>query len=250
MNKLNNIYKKNNHSSLTKFKDFICNEIKLFNGEFDDNLSNLHNFIKIEDINNLRISAFTKLNKDLDWKKLIFELIESEVTNLLGQDLLIQSKLNLSIQMPNDKTSLLPAHSDCWSADSPFQLNLWIPLTDAYSTNSMFIWSPEMTINLMNEVKKNNTKPLEIDNNQVMEEHFVDLKFGEILLFNPGIMHGNVQNKTNDTRVSLNVRIKSLFSPEPDERNPDRKVGTYYDIFKMSENTKFAIKLLETGILS
>ena len=75
-------------------------------------------------------------------------------------------------------------------------------------------------------------------------------KFGEILLFNPGIMHGNVENKTKDTRVSLNVRIKSLFAPEPDERNPDRKVGTYYDIFKMSENTKFAIKLLETGILN
>ena len=30
---------------------------------------------------------------------------------------MVQTKLNLSIQMPNDETSVLEMHSDCWSAD-------------------------------------------------------------------------------------------------------------------------------------
>ena len=75
---------------------------------------------------------------------------------------------------------------------------------------------------------------------------FIKMKFGQILLFNPAILHGNLINHTNKTRVSLNVRLKSFFSPDASPKNPDRKFGSYYKILNISDNTKFNLKLLGT----
>ena len=52
---------------------------------------------------------------------------------------MMQKNINLSIQFPNDDSSLLPIHSDVWSGDSPHEINLWIPLVDCYKTKSMYI---------------------------------------------------------------------------------------------------------------
>ena len=42
---------------------------------------------------------------------------------------------------------------------------------------------------------------------------FIKIQYGEILIFNQNLPHGNIVNKTNITRWSFNCRFKSLFSP-------------------------------------
>ena len=81
------------------------------------------------------------------------------------------------------------------------------------------------------------------------KEDFIKVKYGNFVIFNPSLLHGNVLNKTRKTRVSLNVRFKSTFSPQPDKYHQDRKYVTYYQDFIRSDNTNFAIKVLKTGIL-
>ena len=44
----------------------------------------------------------------------------------------MQMRVNLSIQLPRDKSSLLPVHSDVWSGDSPFETVVWLPLVDCF----------------------------------------------------------------------------------------------------------------------
>ena len=48
-------------------------------------------------------------------------------------------KINLSIQVPQDDSSLLALHSDVWSGDSPYEVVIWIPLVNCYKTKSMYI---------------------------------------------------------------------------------------------------------------
>ena len=62
---------------------------------------------------------------------------------LVGNEIMMQKKINLSIQLPGDESSLLPIHSDVWSGDSPYEINLWVPLVDCYRTKSMYILSPK-----------------------------------------------------------------------------------------------------------
>ena len=71
-----------------------------------------------------------------------------------GNELAVQKKINLSIQLPDDNSSLLPIHTDVWSGNSPFELVLWIPLVSVKNTKSMFILSPEQNKFYYNNLKK------------------------------------------------------------------------------------------------
>ena len=45
---------------------------------------------------------------------------------IVGNELVMQKSINLSIQLPNDDSSLLPIHADVWSGDSPFEVVAWV----------------------------------------------------------------------------------------------------------------------------
>jgi sporadic carbohydrate cluster 2OG-Fe(II) oxygenase len=250
MESIHKIVKKSSNPALHAFRSAVIDAISSQTSRFSGDLSDLHLYIDIKQINDIRLLAFQKINEAIPWKKLLVDLCEEELRHELGRDILVQSKINLSIQMPGDKNSILPAHSDCWSADTPFQINLWIPLTDAFDTNSMFILSMEQTLDLTHRVANQEIHSFDFNEIDIKKEQFVKMRFGEILLFNPAVLHGNVENKTDKTRVSLNVRLKAMFAPEPGDRNPDRCFGTYYQILRLSESAKFALCYLKTGALS
>ncbi len=72
---------------------------------------------------------------------------------MVGSEL-CNGNLNLSIQYPHDKTSVLSMHTDFFSGESIFQVNLWIPFVDVKKTSSMFIINPLKSINLLKKIKK------------------------------------------------------------------------------------------------
>ena len=62
---------------------------------------------------------------------------------IAGNELAMQ-KINLSIQLPQDDSSLLAVHSDVWGrATSPFEIVVWVPLVDCYKTKTMYILPPK-----------------------------------------------------------------------------------------------------------
>jgi sporadic carbohydrate cluster 2OG-Fe(II) oxygenase len=231
-------------NKLIIIKKVIINEIKKINKNFNGNLNQIHQFIPKKDINSVRLKCFQKINL-LDWKKIIKDISLQQLINILGPDLQVQSKINLSIQMPGDKSSILTGHSDSWSSDTPFQINLWIPLTDAYDSNSMFIFDDDYSLRVFSKISNNK----KINIKKPKNKDFISIKCGNYVIFNPSCIHGNILNKTSSTRLSLNLRFKSAFSPEPNKYHQDRKFGTYYQNFNKSKNTKYAIKVLNTKIL-
>ena len=170
------ILDKKNNNALLKIRDFVVDKIKTEVSLFDNKLSSLHNFVDIQQINDLRLKIFNSINSELEWENLVLEICEDELTKKHGRDLLVQSKINLSIQMPKDQTSILPIHTDSSSADSPFQTNIWIPLTDAFETNSMFILDKNQTIDFANKVVNNGIKEFHGSNFQIRKEDFVNLE--------------------------------------------------------------------------
>ena len=66
--------------------------------------------------------------------------VAKEILNtIVGNELAMQNAINLSLQLPNDKSSLLAMHADTWSGDSPFEVVIWLPLVNVYKTKSMYI---------------------------------------------------------------------------------------------------------------
>ena len=65
---------------------------------------------------------------------------------------------------------------------------------------------------------------------------WINIKFGEVLIFNQCLPHGNVENITTETRWSLNCRFKSLFSPYG-----DKKLGEFFEPININATTTIGI---------
>ena len=210
------------------------------------NLSLLHTCLDIARVNDARLHLYHQLNNKFDWKPCILECVGSVLFELIGADIMLQTRINVSIQLPNDHSSVLPMHSDCVSGDSPWQLNIWLPLTPSIQHNSMFLYSQADTLDYIKCIKSSNSNHFSDPETSLNSQRFwVEASESDVLIFNPAVLHGNSLNTTPYTRVSLNVRVKSLFAPDALNDNPDRKACTYYQPYKISDNTAFAMNLNE-----
>jgi len=232
----------NKKSELEIFRSTINETIIRHYPDQHVDLQHLHH-LEIPNMNAIRLECFKAINNIKGLDEILERLAGENLTRILGPDLLVQKKLNLSIQTPGDKSSILEPHSDCWSGDSPFQINLWIPLTDTFGTNSMFLFDIPESISTITRIHSG----AQIEaKTPIDRQRFLSFKYGQILLFNPALIHGNVLNETEKTRVSLNIRFKSLFSP--DAVSTSRSSGTYYRLFKLSNWTKLAFNLNEANL--
>lgn len=207
--------------------------------KFNNNLNELHKFFDEKNLNNLRFYLFEELNKDKKFKKNYFEIFKPYLYEIVGNELVMQKKINLSIQFPFDDSSLLPIHSDTWNGNSPYEVVCWLPLVNVNKSKSMFILprnsKKNKYLNKIGLFKSNKSlfKKLKSD------LKFINIKKKQLLIFSQNCPHGNVINSTTETRVSLNCRFKSLFSPyheksfleyfEPVEIKPATQLGIEYN---------------------
>ncbi len=183
------------------------------------NLNKVHKIVKKENLNEFRLSIIKAMSSDKDLRYHYFNLAKKNLYILVNNELMMQKNINLSIQFPNDETSLLPIHSDVWSGDSAYEINLWLPLVNCYKTKSMYILKNSKLKSFSKKLKNLSFKSSdEIFKLAKTEIDWLKVEYGKFLLFNQAIPHGNVINRENETRWSLNCRFKSIFSPYDDKR--------------------------------
>ena len=68
-------------------------------------LNNLHKYVG-KDLNKLRLHLINKSNKDNKFKNYLFEIAKREIFEIVSNEL-GNENINLSIQCPNDDSSLL-----------------------------------------------------------------------------------------------------------------------------------------------
>ena len=194
------------------------NKIKKFS------FNNLHKYIEIKDLNKVRLNLIHSMNKDNNFRKHFFILAKETLFNMVGNELAMQNNINLSIQFPDDVSSLLPLHADTWSGDSPFESVLWLPLVNCYKTKSMFILGQKKYPKFIKAFKNKKIKSVSHLYKTLKKDLiFININHGNFLLFNQSLPHGNVVNKTNETRISINCRFKGLFTPYA-----RKKLGSFF----------------------
>jgi len=205
--------------------------------EIQSFFDNTHNSIDKSLLNQKRVELIAKLNS-LPWLRESYYKIGKEYLDLIvGNELSMQLRINLSIQFPNDNSSLLPLHCDTWSGDSPFEVVLWIPLVDCYDTKSMYLLSPEESKKLYGSFDEYMALDSEVLYEKIKEKtKFISVKYGQLLIFNQGIPHGNRINETSDTRWSMNCRFKSVFSPYG-----DKKLGEFFEPINLKAASKIGM---------
>lgn len=189
-------------------------------------LDSIHEQVRPEKLNDLRLFVFRALN-ELKWMRPTFYAIgRTLLAALVGNELAMQNRVNLSIQMAHDDSSLLDLHSDVYGGETPFQAVQWLPLVDVSETKSMFILPQAKT----KAIAKNLNSLGEQGMSAIYERVKADLvwlnvPYGKVLIFNSSCLHGNVVNKTPTTRWSLNCRFTGLFTPYT---SYEKSLGSFY----------------------
>ena len=220
--------------NLILIKKIFLKELKIK----DINLEYCHNAINSKKINRLRLRVFSKINQSKKIKKNILLSAEKYINFAVGSEI-CSSDANISIQLPGDKHSLLEMHTDFFSGESQFQVNLWFPMMDVLKSQSMFIINPKNSLKILNEIKLNIKTDFDKLNKKYKKQcNWIKVKKGEAIIFSPNCLHGNIVNNEKKTRVSINIRYKNLFSPFSKIKN-EKSLGTFYNVESMKAITKF-----------
>ena len=182
-------------------------------------LDSIHDGIGADKLNDLRLAVINGLN-ELPWARAAyFSAARRALEGIVGNELSMQRRINLSIQLPDDDSSLLPVHADVWSGDSPFEVVAWLPLVDCHGTKRMFLLPPAENAAAEAEMAKHRDGGTEDLFAQIEPGlSWPTVEYGQVLLFSQNLMHGNRVNRESETRWSMNCRFKSLFSPYAGKR--------------------------------
>lgn len=197
--------------------------------------STLHRELDAPKINEIRLKAISEISiKEV--KEDIYQQLKSQLSEIVGVELAIQKKININIHLPGNGDFLQPLHSDVLCGNSPYEVVVWIPLVDVSKSQSFYLYSYEDSIQIIKEMKKSRTLS-SIEEKYKENRQFVELKEGQALFFFPGLIHGNIVNEEELTRVSLNLRFKNFHSPYH-----DKKLFEYFEKINLSMQTRLAIK--------
>ncbi|MDC0253260.1 hypothetical protein OAK75_00080 [Bacteriovoracales bacterium] len=182
--------------------------------DIDYFFDNTHLFIPQDELNKFRLEVIKKMNSRSFLRPKLYQNTKSYINSIVGNELSMQRNVNFSIQYPHDKSSLLPLHSDVWNGNSPYEVVLWVPLTDCYKTRSMYLIPRKKNDQIMRNFKQYSY----LDSENLFKEFekdfiFLNTRLGSYVIFSHTLMHGNRLNDEPHTRWSINVRFKSLLSP-------------------------------------
>ncbi len=219
---------KNSLKYFNKLKKNI--KIKFKNKFKKKSFEKFHESISFLEINDIRIKIIEFMNKQNYIKKGIYESVQPFLDASLGPDIIIQKGINMAIQMPND-SKRPPFHRDT-PHSSNHELVVWIPLVHCRKTMCMHMFDKKYNKKAISLFKGKNKNRFE----KFAEKYgdLIDVKFGEAIIFSADNFHNIPINKTKDTRWSLNIRFKNLYTPYG-----ERNILDYFEIIKISCVTKF-----------
>lgn len=235
-------------TKVTDIRSNICNSIRKFIHEKSEDdeflINNLHEFTNFKNIsdsefNEKRNLLIRDINTHYQITQNIYESYQNSIRYLLGSDILGQKFANVTIQKPLDN------YPTCAHRDSPpnshYEIVIWAPMTNAYNTKSMSVVPKEESKLLAKSISNSNSM-IEFTKNASEICYTPKVDFGQALLFHPSLFHLSHTNKEKETRLSLNIRFKNLFSPFG-LKDP----GLFFSPIEISPVTKLAYEFEMLG---
>jgi len=206
--------------------------------EPEELLNYIHDRVEVKELNQFRLKVIRAFNSASEFREMYYRVARPYLEILVGNELAMQLRVNLSIQFPNDDSSLLPVHADTWSGDSPYEVVVWLPIVNCYGTKAMYLLPPKQSDNLSKDFKEMSGKNSEDLYQSIKNDvKWLEVKFGEVLIFDQALPHGNRINAEKETRWSMNCRFKSVFTPYG-----DKKLGEFFEPITLRAATQVGMK--------
>ena len=178
-----------------------------------DFFDNTQKYVSLEGLNGLRLAVINGLNQVPGLMAGFFSMARRQIEWTVGNEIAMQRGINLSIQLPDDDSSLLPLHSDVWDGNSPYEIVLWLPLVDCYKTKSMYVLPRPESRQANKEFMNKGFNAEEVFHRIKPKLTWLEVPYGKAVLFSHCLMHGNRVNEEKTARWTFNIRLKGLLTP-------------------------------------
>jgi len=165
--------------------------------------------MSLSEINKIRINL-TAIDNLSD---IIINSCPSLVETLCGKELFVQRRAHIIFNVPSEKHLRIWNHYEMISGISPFTYVLWAPLHDLEDDGGAYLVDQKTSLEIMKkeEVAGLVNGPTVLN---MMGKHKPPrLKFGQAVVFNPFVLHGNVPFNSKFARIACNVRFQSYNKP-------------------------------------
>jgi ectoine hydroxylase-related dioxygenase (phytanoyl-CoA dioxygenase family) len=185
-----------------------------------DQLSNLHTVLS-DEWTTLDDSELNKLSKafydnndafDAVYRRFIKEVVASHC----GEPVWWQATPTMRFHFPNQAgfNWKLRYHTDIMLGHPPQEVNVWVALTDVYGTNSMCLGEFDASYRTLKGLAfdfENFATKVQYDDAFAADcatfIRPVEMKYGQYVMFDPRCIHATQNNRTNHTRISIDLRV-------------------------------------------
>ena len=200
-------------------------------------LEQAHTVINHDSSNDLRLHIMQALSRINTFNKSYYYAAREIIHALCGNELAMQKRPGISINLPENRNDILPIHADTWNGVSPFELNIWIPFVDCSDSMCLYILKREHYA----ERLKNSKGLLKLSSDELFNElkedlTWIPIQYGKILAFDQSLPHGYSLNKEIHSHWSMNCRFKGLHTPYW-----DKKLGEYFMPITVKSTTRIGL---------
>lgn len=148
-----------------------------------------------------------------DLSEMIISSCPTLIKKLCGSELFIQRRAHTIINVPGNGQAKQWPHYELMSGISPFSYVIWAPLHDLEDQGGVYYIDQKKSLEIMRKEEEEGLVNGPTVLNMITEQKPTLMKFGEAIIFNPFVLHGNVTFESEFARIACNVRFQSYNKP-------------------------------------
>jgi len=145
-----------------------------------------------------------------EFMEMLDNFLTEYITPLVdGKEFLIQRFGTLRVVIPNQVKAgrILNYHQGIFVGNGTGLRTIWTPFTKTWGNNSMHMLDYDTSVDITRRSINEKWSQEYLNDYSESKSHHIKLDPGQSWLFNQELIHGNVNNDTGITRVSMDLRI-------------------------------------------
>ena len=169
---------------------------------------------KMVDMSNIEINkTMVNLLSFSNASEMMINSCRGVIKSLCGKDLFIQRRANTIFNLPGKDQRRQWPHYEMMSGISPFTYVIWAPFHDLEDNGGVYYINQKKSYEIMKKEHKSGLVNGPTILNLMHDQKPAPLKFGEVIVFNPFILHGNINFNSDYARIACSVRFQSIEKP-------------------------------------
>ncbi len=135
------------------------------------------------------------------------------VESLCGKELFIQRRATIVMNVPGEGQAKQWPHYELMSGISPYSYIIWAPLHDLEENSGVYYFDQKRSLEIMKKEQETGTVNGPIILNMMSDQKPEKLNFGQAVVFNPFLLHGNTVFNSDLARIACTTRFQSSTKP-------------------------------------